>query len=168
MSEQLYLKYLMDTVGADSSLSLLCSLLLEIPFTYDKHIVTDGNRADDGLYMRERFVSCTGIVPDICEEATVLEVLVGLAVRIDRDIMGEPEMADPGRWFNTMLSNLGLIDMTDDCYDEEEARSTVDIWLNREYDFDGTGSLFPLKRTSYDQRHISIWDQANEYLVENY
>lgn len=163
-----YLYYLMDSVGANSNMDLLCHELLNIPFTWEPHFMTDGNRADDGLDLRRRYYHDTGEVCDINGTARVLEVLVALAVRIDLDITGEPGMSDPDMWFGIMLENLGLSHMTDRYFKKKEVYEKIDRWLKREYKRNGEGSLFPLKSHKLDQRGITIWDQANEFILERY
>ena len=157
-----YLKYLMDKVGADQRLLPLCRKLNQIEFIYDESIPTDVNREYDGLDQRIFYRNETGKLSGMesLGRASVLEVLVALAVRIDLDIMGEPGLSRPDRWFELMLNNLSL-------KNGRNVDGKVELWLTRTFPSTGEGSLFPLKRCPYNQRYISIWDQMSEYMVEN-
>lgn len=163
--KSLYLQYLMDLTGLPDGYYDLCTYLNAIPFLYDPHFITDRNRLEDGLELRSLYFHDTGKSSGMePNEASVLEVMVALAIRIDRDIMGEPGTSDPGKWLVTMFENLGL----DASMHESEVRGKITAWLYRQYGRDGQGSLFPLRKKSIDQRGITIWDQMNEYMVENY
>lgn len=165
----LYLKFLMDLVRVDNEFTLLCSKLLDMSFTYDPHMITDRNRADDGWDLRGLFLDRHGYFVDLgIVGPSVLEVLVALAIRIDKDIMGEPGEKDPSKWFELMLENLGLSYMNDHYYDAGKIEKVIHTWLKRQYKKNGEGSLFPLKNMNLDQRGIAIWDQMTEYMVENY
>lgn len=79
--------------------------------------------------------------------------------------MDDPTMGDrTGQWFWGMIINLGLGCMTDDQYDEEYVESVVRRFLNREYEPDGRGGLFRVRRCEYDLRNVEIWDQLGWYL----
>ena len=163
-----YIEHLMDLVGVDMSMYALCSRLMSIPFHYDEHFITDRNRRDDGEDLRLAYMDGgeDRIPSDV--PISVLEVIVALAIRIDLDIMGEPGKRDPGKWFNLMLKNLGIDYMTDRYFDGGKIDMVIERWLDREYDMNGQGSLFPLTKCRLNQRGISIWDQACQYIVENY
>lgn len=163
--EELYLKYLVEITGLPRSYERLCSYINGISFLYDPHFVTDGNRIDDGLELRSLYFHDTGKSSGMpSNEASVFEVMVALAIRIDRDIMGEPGTIDPKKWLLIMFENLGLKEDTD----EDDISKKIEDLIYRRYKANGEGSLFPLKKSKLDQRGISIWDQMNEYMVENY
>lgn len=139
----------------------------------------DENREADGKALREDyFYDCDFPSEEfddvLCRErASVLEVMIALAKRMDF------EMADPDdptdrtpEFFMTMMENLGL-----DMYDDEHyfeldgsasVRRIIDIWLERAYKKDGRGGLFPLSCPEDDQREVEIWYQMMAYLEENY
>jgi len=164
--DDLYLRFLMDLVGVDREFTLFCSKLLEMDFWYDKRITSDRNRNDDGLDLRDLFLAQFGYLAKTeSKSASVLEVLVALSIRIDKDIMGEPGESDPGKWFDLMIVNLGLSYMTDKYYNASKIESVIFSWMHRGYDAYGHGSLFPLSGVNVDQRDLSIWDQMSEYMV---
>lgn len=163
-----YLTYLMASVEASTDMTLLCSTLLDIPFTWDPKFMTDENRADDALSLRHDYEVKSGRSSYIEGGARVLEVLVALAIRIDDDITGEPGTYNPGPWFDKMLEDLGLSHMTDRYFIKREAIDKVGRWMNREYSCTGEGSLFPLSHFHYDQRGLTIWDQMSAWISENY
>ena len=54
-------------------------------------------------------------------------------------------------------------------YDEGWILKIIDAFLDRKYDKNGeNGGLFPLHFCNRDAREMEIWDQMNEYLVENW
>ena len=136
-------------------------------------VAMDKNRASDGLYLRNLFDDITGndVTGTLTDkEASVLEVLVALAIRIEQDIMGEGE-DDFGKWFIEMLSNLGLLEYSDGNFDEYSVKAIFDRFMSRNYSGKGSGSLFPLKNYQVckdDYRDLEIWSQLQYYLEENY
>lgn len=125
-------------------------------------VVMDENRESDGLGLREGF--------DHSGPCTVLEVMVAIAHRISEDIYpGEPTWGDNvPYWFWVMVDNLGLKKQTNERFDREEVLYILDRFVNREYEFDGRGGLFPRKNAEKDQRDVEIWYQMHGYLMENY
>lgn len=147
----------------------LFRVLHDIDFTYT--IPLDGDRASDGVNLRYRFAHDTDLDRRIaaCEldagPCSVLEMMVALAARCEGGIMDDPELGDrTGHWFWTMIENLGLIDMTDDYFDEPHVRRVIRTFLNREYAPDGTGGLFRVYDSRQDMRTITIWYQMCAYL----
>lgn len=171
-----YFMWLLSKVGGDeirwSEYILLFQQLMDTNFTYDRKIDQgkDQNRAIDGINLRVDYEEeCLNDVYNVSGKCTVLEMLVGLACRIETDIMGEPGEDDPERWFELFLSNLGLLAYTDDHYDENQVQMILDDWMKRRISRNGQGGLFPLKDPyCKDQRHVEIWQQMQSYLLENY
>ena len=101
---------------------------------------------------------------------SVLEMMLALSIRCEEHIMDDPEIGNrTGEWFWIMIVNLGLGSMDDTRYDEEYVDDILDKFLNREYDADGTGGLFPVRNpryAQYDLRNVDIWYQLNWYLQE--
>lgn len=164
-----YFLYLTDTVNERGRHSLLLSYLFDTKFIWSFKIPTDANRAKDGQLLRDRYANETGdyiLYCDKTEPCNVLEMMVALCVRIEEDIMAEPGRERPEKWFWQMIRNLGLEKMTDYNFSEKKAGSILYGWMNRLYDFDGSGGAFPLSNPVKDQRLVSIWDQANSYLNE--
>lgn len=154
--------------NADSFTRLLV-FLDSIPFTYT--IAMDGNRVSDGLHLRYRFGSERGInVAEIdhClagKPCSILEMMVALAKRCEETIMDDPEYGDrTNLWFWGMIDNLGLGNMDNSRFDEKRARVIVDIFLRREYNYNGHGGLFTVRNPLSDMRTTEIWYQAMWYL----
>jgi len=152
----------------------LFTRLNDTEFTYT--IPMDGNRAEDGIDLRYRFgrengcpdamiASLLDVVP-----CSVLEMMLALSIRCEEHIMDDPEIGNrTGEWFWIMIVNLGLGSMDDTRYDAEYVDDILDRFLNREYDADGTGGLFPVRNpryAQYDLRNVDIWYQLNWYLQE--
>jgi hypothetical protein len=63
-----------------------------------------------------------------------------------------------------MIVNLGLGGMTDKYFDRELVDERIAIFLDREYEPDGTGGLFTVKNCDRDLRTVEIWRQLSYYL----
>lgn len=142
-----------------------------------KLIPNDDNRIEDGLEFRRKYdieIGCYGTdsyekswsIDHILENkpCSLLEMLIGLALRIE-DTM-ERDLFPT--WFWIMLDNLGLMEMTNENYDEGHVDQVLDVFLNRKYSTDGHGGLFPLTKANTNQKKVEIWYQMSSYLVENY
>ena len=150
------------------------NLLIElhyIPFHYS--ISLDRSRAEDGMIVRDIFGLENGY-PNLNfdEKCSVLELLVALAVRIEYEYIGNPSEEHPEKIFWEMIENLFNMDenwrLCGPEIDVQFVHYTVDKWLDRRFDYDGHGSIFPLKYPDCDQTQIDIWSQMNRYLMENY
>lgn len=145
----------------------LMEQLMDSPFEYQ--IPRDENRARDGLDLRDEFFSDSGIRGSFEEEdCMVLEMLIGLSIRIENEYIGDPAEVHPERIFWEMIKNLGLDRFDDRHYDRDYIFEKLGRWLKREFRRNGEGSIFPLRHPRQDQREIEIWSQMNEYLSENY
>ena len=149
--------------------SLLLCELHSIEFTYG--IMNDENRAIDGVNLRHEYMDEQN-VPDIFyhdSPCSVLEMMVGLAVRVDREIMRQPGADNSYQWFWMMIDNLDLSRCTDEHFSSEYVRQQIGKWLGREFQRNGVGSPFPLKiKNCQDQRKQTIWAQMCGYLSENF
>lgn len=146
-------------------------------YLYDREFVytidMDENRAEDGMDLRYRYAyDYRRIGPAIIDyindrPCSILEMMVALAIRCEEHIMDDPEMGDrTGQWFWSMIDNLGLISMSDSNFDENYVERVVDRFLNREYEEDGEGGLFTVKKCGLDLRTVEIWYQMCWYLDE--
>lgn len=164
LSEQSYFQFLSERInyGLSSRYSKLLDLLFHKEFIFP--IQRDRNRATDGLDLRNSYFGYCNVELGY---PNVLEVLVALALRLDLDVIGDDDEKHLGDWFWGMLFNLGLSKYDDDNFKKKEIDKAVDIWLRRGFDYDGKGSIFPLKTPQTDQRTTEIWYQANAYIIEN-
>lgn len=163
-----YKGWLLDTVGFDRPYyEKLMDYLHNRLFVF--FIDFDANRAQDGVDLRDLFGLDIGY-PNLefnCN-CCVLEMLVSLALRIENEYIGDPKEEHPERIFWEMIRNLGLSRYRDGRFDRNEVEQIVNIWLYRTFDYNGDGSIFPLRNPRTDQRQIEIWSEMNEYLTEKY
>lgn len=154
-----------------SSYRKLLQYLNSVTFTYILSL--DGNRYEDGIDLRYRF----GYDNDIDESViasylddrpcSVLEMMIALSRRCEEHIMFNPDIGDrTGQWFWGMISNLGLIGMTDSRFNESYAEEIIDRFLNRKYERNGEGGLVTVSNSQYDMRTTEIWYQIMWYLTE--
>ena len=140
--------------------------LHSITFSYS--IPKDVNRANDGIDLRYRFALSMGYsdVPRCLDgPCSVLEMMVAWAVRCEENIMDDPSIGDrTAQWFWGMITNLGLGSMLDDKYDRQYVDRVIERFLNREYEPDGKGGLFRVRRCTRDLRNVEIWYQLCWYL----
>ena len=161
-----YFEWMYDLVGGINgskytSYRKLLMTLHNTEFTYS--IRMDENRAGDGVDLRRRFSTLhCDILDDPC---SVLEMMIALAIRCEETIMDDTRMGDrTGQWFWGMINNLRLSSMTDANYDKEYVESCITRFLNRNYDPDGSGGLFRIRRCEVDLRTVEIWHQLCWYL----
>ena len=145
----------------------LFQYMYEIPFKYS--IKRDRNRESDALLFRENFIDEIDYGRDVENDpCSVLEVLASLSIRIDNEYVGDPSDSRPDKIFWEMVCNLGLDQFDDRRFDAGAIYEVVSRWLNRDFSYNGEGSIFPIKQPKRDQREAEIWVQMNDYLFENY
>lgn len=164
-----YFKWLLSLVNAESTpYTRLYKYLYKVSWKPDPQTILDTDRAKDGIALRREFSRYTGLIPEKTDpDSSVLEMIIALARRID-EIMGEPEENHADTWFDVMLDNLGLSRFYDDAYSERDVKYIVDRLISKRYAANGSGGLFPLSHPMRDQRKIPIWDQASDFIMENY
>lgn len=164
-----YFKTLSDLVLCDHG-DFTYDLLIKELYVKNFYAIIerDKNRIYDGLNLREKYM---GDDADYIEgECSVLEMMIALAQRID-NIMFDPDMGDgTARWFWEMIENLGLENFPDEDFSTKAVDHIIDTFVDRKYDANGHGGLFPLEYpdSRIDQRDIEIWYQMQAYLNENY
>lgn len=126
----------------------------------------DENREIDGKYLRQEFLDEEGLGKDLFWEgdASILEVLVAMSIRIETEITGEIGNDHIERWFWVMIHNLGLDKFRDDRYDERKIDEILDAWLNG----DAKKDVFPLKKMTHKTDNFDLWYRMQLYLTENY
>lgn len=135
----------------------------------------DENRAFDGLELREDYLRELWYPKyyEIDGECSVLEMLIGLARRIDYETV-DPYTDDQDDktvyWFWEMIDNLGLLMFDDESYVEYggmyQVNKILKNFVERRYSRNGKGGLFPLNHSGKDQRRVEIWYQMSAYLNE--
>lgn len=178
-----YFSWLYDKVKQDRTYVKLCKELHRIRFRWT--VRNDDNRAADGRNLRDVFIDEMSLDESSLEvtyflkgEATVFEVMVALSLRMN-DLMYELNDREnhAGKWFGELLLNLRLTEHTDnsepgrrlDEMTEQKIWKVCEILMDRTYEYDGSGSLFPMKRRPpKDMRKVEIWYQLMLWLNENY
>lgn len=103
--------------------------------------------------------------------ASVLEVLVCLSRKIDRDILYDSEKGDrSSTWFWMLMQNTHLLDLTDDVYKqypqdaEYRIRRWAEEWMYRKYSEYNTG-LFIFRKPVKNLNKLDLWSQTNKYIM---
>lgn len=176
-----YFRYLYSLVGMNTRsygcFWRLMRLLYSREFRYK--VRNDDNRAHDGIGLRYRFGAEYGYSIETIDSmldgpCRVLEMLVALSVRINEELMWDPDKGDcTAFWFWQMIHSMGLdeAEFRDEYFGAEsivQCHKKVDILLDRKYERNGFGGLFPLRNPERDQRKVEIWYQANTWLNENF
>lgn len=167
-----YGNYLIDTYlrKEKSRYGKLFERLHQIKF-YTR-IARDRNRMADGEDLRADYCetmhderSISRLKDHWC---SVLEMMLGLSIRVDNELIGDPSVEHPEAFLMQMVHNLGLLKFRKKGFPMDDVRPIIERWLDRDFDYSGEGSPFPLKNADRDQRNVEIWDQMNAYVYENY
>ena len=170
-----YLDWLGKVVGKAYQYSELLRYLHGIEFY--SLVPNDDNRGSDGVHLRDIYIDEVGpqgssSLPE--GPCTVLEMLVGVAFRLEFDLAGGDYERPAGDWFWVLVDNLGLMWFDNVNFDlggteiEEILPLKVRNLLERGYESDGNGGVFPLKSPQKDQRKVEIWYQMSAWVIENY
>lgn len=150
----------------------LFTQLMDTPFKWVPAFPLDENRAADGVSLRGRYVKHTNNLYPMCMDvngeppASVLEVMVALASRIENEIMHNGEEGNrTSCWFFNMLRSLGLNNCTDDSYDAPYVNAVLERFMSRSYAPNGMGGLFTIVSEPVDMLNLEIWAQANKWLM---
>lgn len=164
-----YFNWLCTFAGAKGVVyKKLLSYLFDTEFIFG--IRMDGNRADDGIALRKRFVDnvgCSRISFDktVNGPCSVLEMMIALSIRCQEDFLDNPEDEDDtSKIFWSMIHSLGLSDMCDRDYNIKLVKLIIKKFLKRQYRPNGKGGLFTIENTPYDLRNVEIWYQMLWYL----
>lgn len=175
MGRNSYLDFLKSLVGKRARYGRLLERLHGTPFR--PLVAMDANRAADGERLRGEFLEkgvpqgLSFLPPGGC---TVLELLIGVARRMEFDLLGSRHGRPAKDWFWVLVGNLELSWCDNVCFgiDASGTLGKIDralaAFLKREHGPDGSGGLFPLKRPGKDQREVEIWYQMSAWLIENY
>lgn len=163
-NEERYFKYLINKISDNgvwrgrSYTELLQYLSSK---TFYAIMELDENREGWGLYLRR------DLDYDIQGPCSMLEMLVGLAIRIEEVDLHDWEVGDQTPvWFWTMIQNLGLIHQTDERFNYRKVDDIICRFLNRDYAPNGKGGLFILEDPTVDARDMTIWQQVQEWIME--
>lgn len=151
------------------------SSILGLLFDTEFYALTVGDEAriQDGIDLRDQFCKENRVDLELINAqvgpCSVLEMMLGLSIRIENDIACDPRNNNynPQFWFWLMMRNLGLEDMDDDFFRLDEAEYILQVFLNRHQESNGRGGLFISLdgRSRFDKK--DIWQQLCHYLNEN-
>ena len=150
---------------------------------FKAYIPNDDNRIGDARKLRVWFAQIHSAFDNYdaidTEGCSMLEMMIALAQRIDRDVM--MGIDDPDRsikWFWEMMDNCGLSTYTDDKFNEfhSDNRANTDDMVtqtltcinDRTYDYKGFGGLFPLDNAVGNAPEMELWMQMQAYFMEKY
>lgn len=172
-----YFWWLATKVANKRAIENNCGLLLYKLYSTEFKVLVSGdnNRIDDVEDLREEFESENGYtysdIPEI--PCTVLELIYSLSGRIVH-ILGD-NFGDPSNWFWILVNNLvqdseyfSNVNLLRKVNIQHELDDILGIFVNRKYNFDGSGGIFPLKSPKKDQKKVEIWYQMQAYLNEIY
>ena len=158
-----YLLWLSNFVCSDEEIANYSNLLNCLySFCFKAIIPRDEDRIIDAIQQRRDFIrDYPNMNLNIDNDPSILEVLVALARKLD-DLVGYSESC-PERWFWYMIKSLGLIEYTNENYDEVDVLRVLERFINRRYQPDGEGGCcyFP---SGIDLRDVDIWYQWMWYL----
>ena len=135
---------------------------------YIPMLIMDDSRAKDGINLRDIYmsrVSGSYAVQQGCNPwgdtpCSMLEMMIAFAMRIKEEFYSEyDQITDMNTViFSMFLSSMGIDTET---ITEDELNNIIDIFICRQYDPSGKGSLFNLsgKTMDIDWRQPPIWNQ---------
>lgn len=184
----LYFDFLCMTCGAyseeagGSDYSILCRILHETEFY--SIVPHDENRMESARELRDRFFRMeedAGYFHPLDAldfPCSCLEMLIGLAESIEDSIFYGNEQGITSVtlfWemihnllYNTPTNGYGFSDDEIDLQREHDTVVALETLLERTYEPNGYGGLFPLHNPRRDQRKVELWYQANSWVMENY
>lgn len=171
-SERAYRDWLIDQVNIiEEDYTHLLRELYSIEFY--SLVKYDEDRGMDGLALRDEWAEGVGFKGSLdFGNANVLEVLIGIARRIEFQLFGTRyyDEWDDVTIFWDMIENLGLDGMFGDIsrYVFDEIRENVTHFLNREYFRHKKGNIFKFNNEPKDLRKLNIWTQMGLYIREKW
>ena len=164
-----YLAWLREMVRLDEpQYDELAQVLWSTDFHYS--VRGDDNRAADGVALRKEYDetyghNCTKLASKPC---SVLEFLIALAKRMDYATFDYTVGPRVYKWFWDMLRNLGIGEYRCKKPKIRGISTVLENFMTRNYDENGTGNIFSLRKTVPEFEKIEFWYQMNAYLDENW
>mgnify|MGYP006988995765 CR=1 FL=1 len=151
-----YYHWLVNIIGGEGEYSELLKFLFDTEFIW----IIDGdyNRAADGEYLRRVYKGKnTPSTP-----CSMLEMMVALSVRIEDDIMYDPQFGDrTAQWFWSMIENMGLLNMKDGHFNPILCNEIVHNIMTRK----GKKDLFFCSTFSFQKwNKLEIWQKMCAWL----
>jgi len=124
----------------------------------------DDNRDEDGLNFLYEFINYNQEEVDqiwLSERCSLLELLVAFSnhAQFQTGISSRD-------WFWEFISNLGLLQYSDDSFNFDAASDKLYDFVWRTYHYDGTGGILPIKNPQEDQKTVELWYQLSQYISE--
>jgi hypothetical protein len=169
--EKAYRDWLVSKVNTVEDYTLLLERLYSIEFY--SLIKYDEDRGTDGLALRDEWAEAVRFNGSLdFGGPNVLEVLIGIAIRIEFQLFGTPYVDewDYVNVFWDMIDNLGLGDMfgTLSCYTFDQIDAIVTHFMNRDYFRHKKGNIFIIENDGRDPRKLNIWTQMGLYIREKW
>lgn len=166
--DELYLNWLYSKVEpTDPTHSYWKLMMLLFRTRFEWFVDHDGNRARDGQSLRRQFIFDNEVAkPDDAWfkiECSMLEMLVALAERMSLQMDHSIQNT-----FWRILTNAGLLPYRDENFVEEDVNDILATILDRRYEPNGQGGLFPLRASDQDQRNVELIYQMYAYIMEIY
>ena len=165
-----YFNWLCITINNRNYIELAWALHLT---KFQAKLPSDQNRGMDGMHLRVEFMERHGALGSSTNRGpcTMLEFLIGIAKNMSFLMYGNSSDHRTAYYFWVLIRNLGL----DKCRDDKWFDINGDFFvedavhriLDRQYEPNGRGGLFPLRRPPQDQRQVEIWYQMHAWLNEN-
>lgn len=166
--EREYLEWLLEYIDARDTYAYsdVCRHLHTIKYKY--FVPNDDNRAADGIRLRDDFISAKyyNLTTLNIGECSVLEMIAALSDRFDRIAFGQVYS------LRHLVAKELLMNLDLHHYDvnfiggREEVNNIINVFMDRKYEKNGKGGLFPLKTPKQDQRKVEIWYQMMYYIDE--
>lgn len=174
---QLYFRWLTEKANMASPFLYLAKLLHQRQFY--STVKRDQNREEDGRNLRKQFLEEIHQATDrnrarLDENpCSVLEVLLALAQRMEDMYKDSPFEKTTPQWMHELLGNLKIGYLTDGVLVEfpeyaDMTQKNITTFLDRTYQANGDGGLFPLRHPKRDQRELELWAQMGDYCNEKY
>lgn len=170
MSRDPYFDWLCATVEDREHIELL-HMLHSIEFKAKNP--ADSNRGMDGMRLRVEFMDRHGAFGSATNRGpcTMLELFIAIAKNMSFLMYGNSMGHRTAYYFWILMKNLGISKITDDKWHtingEFFVEDAVHRVVDRQYDKNGKGGLFPLQHPSEDQRGVELWYQMHAWLREN-
>ena len=177
-SVRAYYIWLLEKSGLEKGLIKRYSKTLEELFRRPFYwkIAHDENRITDVFELRNEYVD--GLDEESAEEfleemggteATLLELIIVLALSAEFDIMHDDDVGDrTGFWFWCMMQNAGFDKYDNEHFDRLKVDLIASDIVDRHYKKNGTGGLFLAQNYDVDMRKTELWYQLNYWLRENF
>ena len=139
--------------------------LFTTPFIWK--VADDANRARDGIALRDRFEDESGEHLYMNRGCSMLEMMVALAVRMEDDILFDPDFGDrTAVWFWDMMEDSGLIFYDLDHFSVPLGQKCPKKWSKNPLKNFDYGTLFRSKSGQNGPKVVSLWYKMNEKVKE--